>query len=321
MRRILGLLAAGLIFAPLPASAAQPYPAKSVRVVVAFAAGGGTDLIARTVAQKLQMALGQPFIVENRGGAGGNIGTDVVAKAPPDGYTLLLGYSSNFAISPFLYSDLAYKPLADFAPISLVATATNILAAHPSVAANNLKELQALAKSNPKKMYFGTAGIGTLGHLTGELFKTTAGVDFVHAPYKGNAAALTDLLSGRVELFAGSPAAVMEYVRTGRLKAMAVSSAQREPGMPDIPTFVEQGFPVVALAWFGLLAPAGTPQDIIDKLNAVIVKSMQDPEVKDSFARIGYDVQTDTPADFAAFIKDDYAKWGEVIVASGAKAE
>ena len=321
MRRREFLLGAAAACAlPVP-GLAQSYPDHPVRVVVAFAAGGGTDLIGRTVAQRLQAVLGQPFVVENRGGAGGNIGTDLIAKAPADGYSLLLGYSSNFVIAPFLYDDLAYKPLKDFAPVSLVATATNILAAHPSLPVSTLKELQAYAKANPRKIYFGTAGVGTLGHLTGELYGSVAGVEIVHAPYKGNSAALTDLLAGRVQLFAGSPAVVMEFVRNGRLKGLAVASAEREPGMPEIPTFIEQGFAVEALAWFGLLAPAGTPAAVIETLNKAVVTALDDAAVKESFAKLGYAVRTSTPAAFADFIRTDYARWQKVIKAAGIKAE
>ena len=300
---------------------AQDYPTRPVRMIVAFAAGGGTDLLGRTVAQKLQEALGQSFVVENRGGAGGNIGTDLVAKAPADGYTLLFGYSSNFSISPFLYKNLSYDPLKDFEPVSLVTVATNIMAAHPSLPANNLKELQAYAKDHPGAVNYGSAGPGTLGHLTVELFDSVAGVELTHVPYKGNSAALTDLLAGRVQLFAGSPAAVVEYIAAGKLKALGITSRERLPDMKNMPTFIEQGFDVEAQAWFGLLAPKGTPAAIVKKLNAVIVEAMKSPEVKASFARLGYDVATDTPEEFAAFIKTDYDKWKDVVPKTGLKME
>lgn len=300
---------------------AQVYPNRPVRLIVPFTAGGGTDLIARTLAQKLQDSLGQTFVVENRGGAGGNLGTDLAAKAAPDGYTLLLGYSSNFAISPFLYSNLPYKPLTEFAPISLVAIATNLMVAHPSVGVSDLKALQALAKSREKKLNYSSSGVGTVGHLTVELYKSVAGVDFVHVPYKGVSSAIADLLAGRVELYAGSPALLMPYVRSGALMPLGVSSAQRDAGLAEIPTFIEQGYSVEALAWFGLLAPAGTPKDIVQKLNTAVVQALQSPEVKETYANIGYAVQSNTTEAFAAFIQADYDKWKKVIADTGIKIE
>jgi tripartite-type tricarboxylate transporter receptor subunit TctC len=313
--------AVAVVLASFTCAQAQDYPIRPVRMIVAFAAGGGTDLLGRTVAQKLQEALGQSFVVENRGGAGGNIGTDLVAKAPADGYTLLFGYSSNFSISPFLYKNLSYDPLKDFEPVSLVTVATNIMAAHPSLPANNLKELQAYAKDHPGAVNYGSAGPGTLGHLTVELFDSVAGVELTHVPYKGNSAALTDLLAGRIQLFAGSPAAVVEYIAAGKLKALGITSRERLPDMKNMPTFIEQGFDVEAQAWFGLLAPKGTPAAIVKKLNGVIVEAMKLPEVKTSFARLGYDVATDTPEEFAAFIKADYDKWKDVVPKTGLKME
>lgn len=310
-----------VVLASFTCAQAQDYPTRPVRMIVAFAPGGGTDLLGRTVAQKLQEALGQSFVVENRGGAGGNIGTDIVAKATVDGYTLLFGYSSNFSISPFLYKSLPYDPLKDFEPVSLVTVATNIMAAHPSLPVNNLKELQAYAKDHPGTINYGSAGPGTLGHLTVELFNTVAGVQLTHVPYKGNSAALTDLLAGRVQLFAGSPAAVVEYIQAGKLKALGITSRERLPDMKNMPTFIEQGFDVEAQAWFGLLAPKGTPAAIVKKLNGVIVEAMKSPEVKTSFARLGYDVATDTPEEFAAFIKADYDKWKDVVPKTGLKME
>lgn len=313
--------AVAIVLASFTCAQAQDYPTRPVRMIVAFAAGGGTDLLGRTVAQKLQESLGQSFVVENRGGAGGNIGTDLVAKAPADGYTLLFGYSSNFSISPFLYKNLSYDPLKDFEPVSLVTVATNIMATHPSLPANNLKELQAYAKDHPGAVNYGSAGPGTLGHLTVELFDSVAGVELTHVPYKGNSAALTDLLAGRIQLFAGSPAAVVEYIAAGKLKALGITSRERLPDMKNMPTFIEQGFDVEAQAWFGLLAPKGTPAAVVKKLNAVIVEAMKSPEVKASFARLGYDVATDTPEEFTAFIKADYDKWKDVVPKTGLKME
>jgi tripartite-type tricarboxylate transporter receptor subunit TctC len=303
-------------------ASAQSYPTKVVRIVVPFAAGGSTDLIGRTIAQKLQESLGQSVVVENRGGVAGNIGTDLVAKSAPDGYTLLLGYVSSFSVSPFLYPDLPYKPLADFEPISLVATSTNLMVAHPSLKVSNLKELQALAKSSKEKLLYSSSGLGTLGHLTVELFKSVAGIDLQHVPYnRGGGSALADLLAGRVAIYASAPGSLISYVRSGELKALGVSSPTRDPGLADIPTFVEQGFKMDATSWFGLLAPAGTPKEIVAKLNAAVVLALQAPDVKENFGRIGFNVETNRPDEFAAYIKADYEKWRTVIQSLGGKLE
>jgi tripartite-type tricarboxylate transporter receptor subunit TctC len=301
---------------------AQQYPAKPIRMVVAFAPGGGVDLIGRTIAQKLQEAWGQPVIVDNRPGAGGNVGTDVVAKAPPDGYTLLIGYVGNLSINPSLYRKLPYDSVKDFAPISLTATAPNLLVAHPAVTASTVRDLVALAKAKPGSLSYASAGNGTVGHMVAELFKSVTGVNIVHIPYKGNGIAVNDLLGGQVQLMFGAPAAMLTLVESTRLKAIAVTGQKRLPELRDTPTFAEAGFPKVeAYGWYGMLAPAGTPRAIVDALNKQVVRITSLPDVKDRLAMHGYTSISSTPGEFAQLIKSELAKWRDVVKASGATVD
>lgn len=302
--------------------AAQSYPSKPIRLIVPFAPGGGVDLIGRIIAQKLQEAWGQPVIVDNRGGGGGNIGTDMVAKSPPDGYTLLMGYVGNLAINPFLFRKLPYDPVKDFSPISLAATAPNLLVAHPSLSANTVKDLVALAKMKPDSLSYASAGNGTVGHMVAELFKSVTGIGIVHIPYKGNGPAVTDLLGGQVQLMFAAPGAVISFVEVRKLKALAVASTQRLPELGDTPTFAEAGFPrVEASAWYGVLTSAGTPKNIVSALNKEIVRIMQVPDVKERLAVHGYKAVTSSPEEFAQLIKSDLIKWQKVVKASGAKVD
>lgn len=302
--------------------AAQSYPSKPIRLIVPFAPGGGVDLIGRIIAQKLQEARGQPVIVDNRGGGGGNIGTDMVAKSPPDGYTLLMGYVGNLAINPFLFRKLPYDPVKDFSPISLAATAPNLLVAHPSVPANTVKDLVTLAKMKPGSLSYASAGNGTVGHMVAELFKSVTGIGIVHIPYKGNGPAVTDLLGGQVQLMFAAPGAVISFVEVKKLKALAVASNQRLPELNDTPTFAEAGFPgVEASGWYGVLTSAGTPRNIISALNKEIVRIMQMPDVKERLAVHGYKAVTSSPEEFAQLIKSDLVKWQKVVKASGAKVD
>ena len=302
--------------------AAQSYPSKPIRLIVPFAPGGGVDLIGRIIAQKLQEAWGQPVIVDNRGGGGGNIGTDMVAKSPPDGYTLLMGYVGNLAINPFLFRKLPYDPVKDFSPISLAATAPNLLVAHPSLSANTVKDLVALAKMKPDSLSYASAGNGTVGHMVAELFKSVTGIGIVHIPYKGNGPAVTDLLGGQVQLMFAAPGAVISFVEAKRLKALAVASNQRLPELGDTPTFAEAGYPgVEASGWYGVLTSAGTPRNIISALNKEIVRIMQLPDVKERLAVHGYKAVTSSPEEFAQLIKSDLIKWQKVVKASGAKVD
>ncbi len=292
----------------------QNYPVKPIRFVVPFAPGGGVDLLGRIVSQKLIEAWGQPVVVDNRSGGGGNIGTDMVAKAPPDGYTLLMGYVGNLAINPFLFKDLPYDALKDFAPITLAATAPNMLVAHPSVPASSVKELVALAKAKKTALNYASGGNGTVGHMVAELFKIETGTQIVHIPYKGNGAAITDVLAGQVQIMFSAPAAVIQHARAGKLRALAVASVKREAVMADVPTFAETGYPAVeAQAWYGVLSTAGTPKEVIARLNQEIVRIMHSPDVRERLATQGYNVVTGTPEQFRELIRTDLAKWQKVV--------
>lgn len=301
---------------------AQTYPTKPIRLIVPFAPGGGTDMLGRSIAQKLGESWGQTVVVDNRAGGGGNIGTDMVAKSPPDGYSLLMGYVGNLAINPFLFKNLPYDSVRDFAPITLAATAPNVLVAHPSVTAGSVKELVALAKASPARFNYASAGNGTVGHMVAELFKTVTGTSIVHIPYKGNGAAITDMLAGNVQLMFSAPATVFQHVKAGKLKGLATTSPKRIPGLEEVPTFVEAGYPAVeGTAWYGVLAAAGTPQPILTKLHGELVRIIQLPELKERFATQGYDAVTCTPDEFNRLIRADLARWQKVVKASGAHVD
>ena len=311
-----------IIAAGMATGNAQPYPTKPIRIIVPFAPGGGTDMLGRSIAQKLSEAWGQAVVVDNRSGGGGNIGTDMVAKSPPDGYSLLMGYVGNLAINPFLFKDLPYNSVKDFAPITLAATAPNVLVAHPSVSASSVKELVALAKASPSRLNYASAGNGTVGHMVAELFKTVTGTSIVHVPYKGNGAAITDMLAGNVQLMFSAPATVIHHVKAGKLKGLATTSPKRLAGLEEVPTFVEAGYPAVeGSAWYGVLAAAGTPQPIVAKLHRELVRIIRLPDIKERFASQGYDAVTCTPEEFAQLIKSDLARWQKVVKASGARVD
>jgi tripartite-type tricarboxylate transporter receptor subunit TctC len=301
---------------------AQQYPNKPIRLIVPFAAGGGTDLLGRTLAQKLNEAWGQPVLVDNRAGGGGNIGTDAVAKAPADGYTLLMGYVGNLAINPYLFRSLPYDSVRDFAPVTLAATAPNVFVAHPSLPTKTVKDVVALAKAKPGALNYASAGNGTVGHMVAELFKTVTHVNIVHVPYKGNGAAITDVLGGHVQLMFSAPGAVINHIKSGKLRGIAVASAQRVNGLENVPTFAEAGFPAVeATAWYGVLAPANTPRPIVDKLHSELARILKLPDVKERLATEGYDATSCTPEEFTQLIKTDLAKWQKVVKASGAHVD
>lgn len=321
MHRFLGVALVWLL-AACAANAQQTYPVKPIRLIVPFAPGGGNDLIGRTIAQKLNEAWGQPVIVENRTGASGNIGTDFVAKAAPDGYMLLVGYVGNLAINPFLFGKLPYDPVRDFTPVTLAAAFTNLLVSHPSLPVKSVKELVALAKSRPGQLNYASAGVGAVGHMAAELLATTAGIRIQHIPYKGNGAAIADVLGGQVPLIFSAPGAVIGPVRAGRLRALATASVRRPPGLADVPTFAEAGFPgVEATGWFAILGPAGLPRPIVERLNAEIVRSLALPDVSARLTNAGYDPATTTPEQLGEMIKSELAKWGKVVKASGAKLD
>ncbi len=301
---------------------AQAYPNQPIKMIVPFTAGGTTDILARTIGQKLGDALHQPVIVENRPGAGGNIGADAAAKAKPDGYTLLMGTIGTQAINASLYAKMPYDSARDFAPITLVAVVPNVLLVHPSVPAKNVAELIALAKSKPGELNFASTSTGGSPHLSGEMFKQMAGVDIVHVPYKGSAPAITDLLGGQITLMFDNLPSGLPHVKAGKLRALGVTSARRSPAAPDIPTIAESGVPGYEVdSWFGILAPAGTPAHIIARLNTEIVKILQMPDVNERLAEQGAQPVGGTPQQFAEHIRKETAKWARVVKASGAKAD
>lgn len=303
------------------AVSAQAYPNKALRLVVPFPPGAGTDMLARTIAAKLSDSMGQPVVVDNKPGAGATIGTDAVAKAVPDGYTLLLSTTSH-AINPSVFAKLPYDTLKDFVTVTQVATVPTVLVVHPSVPANNIKELVAFAKANPGKLNMGSASSGTVFHLAGEYLKSQAGIDMVHVPFKGGGPAMTALLGGQVNVLFETTLTVQPQVKAGKLRALAVGSDKRAPSLPDVPTVAESGFPgFSAENWYGVYAPAGTPRDIVMKLNAEIIKALKLPEVKERFASQGADLIGNSPEQHAAFLKTEMDKWEKIAKLSNAKAD
>jgi tripartite-type tricarboxylate transporter receptor subunit TctC len=303
------------------AQAQDAYPSKPIRLILPFPPGGGTDILGRLVAERLGARLGQPVVIDNRGGAGGNLGAEAAAHSAPDGYTLLLA-ATTLAISPSLYKKLAYDPVKDLAPIGLVATVPNVMITHPSVPAKTLQEFIALAKSRPGELNFGSGGSGTSNHLGGELFNMVAGVKLVHVPYKGVNLAMNDAMAGNIQLVViGIPAAAPQ-IKSGKLRALAVIAPQRSPALPDVPTVAEAGLPDFEVTtWYGLLAPAGTPRPIIARLNSELVRSMQAPDLKERLAGMGTDALTSTPEEFATYIGREIAKWGDVVRKAGLQAD
>jgi tripartite-type tricarboxylate transporter receptor subunit TctC len=302
------------------AFAAEPYPVRPIRMIVGFAPGGGTDLTARPVAQKLSEVLGQQVIVENRPGAAGNIATEQVARAAPDGYTLLMGTIAALAINPSLYGNLRFDPETDLAPVIQVVDATNVLALHPSVPASSVKELIALAKE--RSLSAGSSGVGATGHLAIELFNLMAGVKLVHVPYKGGGPAMGDLVGGQVQLIFATTASAIPHIKSGRIKGIAVTTAKRSDLLPDLPTISEAGLAGFdANNWYGLVVPARTPREIIDRLNAEVTKILAMPDVRTTMFHPGLDPAPGTPEQFGAYIRTERAKWARVIKESGAKAE
>jgi tripartite-type tricarboxylate transporter receptor subunit TctC len=300
---------------------AQGYPDKPLKLVVPFPPGGPTDIVGRLVAQKLAEGIGQPVVVENRPGAGGTVGSTAVARAPADGYTLLYG-STTLAIAPSLYRDLAYDPRTAFAPISLVSRGPIIAAVNAQLPAKTLKDFIALAKSSPGRINYGSAGSGTPPHLAAELFKTVAGVDLVHVPYKGGGPAVSDLAGGQVQVtFEGLPT-LLPHIKSGKVRALAITGAKRDPALPEVPTFAEAGLPGYdANFWNGLVAPAGTPAEVIARLNSVLVQALATPEVHAALVRLGLEAAGTTPQQFGDFIAAEIDKWARVVKASGAKID
>ena len=300
---------------------AQNFPTKPVRVVVPFPPGGGTDIVARTVTPKMAEILGQPFVIENRAGAGGNIGTEVVAKSPADGYTLLVASASS-AINTTLIPNLSWDLSRDFAPVVLMVTNSHLLAAHPSVPANNVQELIALARAKPGQVTFASYGPGSSAHLTGELFKLMAKVDLLHIPYKGAAPAVNDLLGGQVNIVFADVAAMLSHIKSGKLKALGIGSLKRFEGLPDVPTIAESGVPGFEAGGFlGLIAPAGTPPAVINSLNAAAQKSLAMPDVRERLLGLASPPVGGTPGEFASYMKREVDKWARVIRAANIKPE
>ncbi len=324
-RNALAICAALLVaLLPLHAGAQSPssYPSKPVRLVVPFPPGGPLDVIGRLIAQKLTEAWGQSVVVDNRPGAGGNIGADAVAKSPPDGYAVVMGALSTHAVNPHLFPKMPYDAVKDFAPITLVAITPNVLVVNPSLPVNSVRDLIAYAKANPGKLAFGSGSNGSAGHLAGELLKVDAGIDMIHVPFKGGAPATQALLAGDTQLMFDNLANAMPQVKSGKLKALAVTTAQRSRLVPELPTMAEAGVPGFDIStWFGLLAPAGTPREIIAKWNAEVTTILNSPEMRERLTAQGADPAPTTPEQFSAFIQQELAKYGRIVKASGAKVD
>lgn len=302
--------------AAMPAYA-QQYPTKPVRVIVPSSAGGGTDIVARSLTPELSKRLGQQFVVENRAGAGTMIGTDVAAKSPPDGYTLLMGLST-LAINSALYKKVPYDPVKDFAPITVAVSSGSIIVVHPSVPVKTVKELISFARARPGQMNYASAGTGTYPHMTMELFLSMAKLKMVHIPYKGTGPAMVDMLAGHTAVMAGTMVTTVPQIRAGRLRGLGITTTRRSEAAPDIPTIAEAGLPgFESVQWYGLLAPANTPRDIVNRLHGEMVKILQQPAIRKRFAADGADVVANTPDQFAAYIKAELAKWDKVARGAG----
>ncbi len=321
MGRIVLILALAVV-PLLPATAsAQGYPSKSIRFVVPFAPGGGNDILGRVVALKLNEAFNVPVVVDNRGGAGGTIGTDIVAKSPPDGYTLLINNVS-LAVNVTLYPKLPYDTLKDLEPVSLAGRQPNILVVHPSLPAKTVKELLALMRAKPGELSYASGGIGSSSHLSAELFKLIAKVDMVHVPYKGMGPALIDLVSGQVQVSMATMASALPHVKSGRIRPLAVSTAKRVEVVPEVPTMQEAGVRDFDYStWYGIVVPAGTPQPVVARLNEALVKVLATSDVKDKFGAQGVVPASTTPHEFRAFLKSEVDKWAKVVTASGMKVQ
>lgn len=321
-RRVLATSIALLAACAVPFARAQAWPAKPIRIVVPFPAAGTTDILARAAAQKMTEAWSQQVVVDNRPGAAGNIGAELVAKAAADGYTLLMGTVGTHAINASLYAKMPYDHVKDFTPVVLVAGVPNVLVVHPSVPAASVAELIAFGKANPGKLNFASSGSGTSIHLAGELFKVSTGVAMQHVPYKGSAPALADLLGGQVQLMFDNLPSALPHIKSGKLRALAVTSAARAPALPEVPTVAESGVPgFEASSWFGLLAPAGTPAEIVAKINGELARWIATPEAREKLLAQGANAAGGTPEDFARHIAAETEKWARVVKQSGARVD
>jgi tripartite-type tricarboxylate transporter receptor subunit TctC len=314
-----------VLLAALAASASawgQAFPTKPVRFVVPFAPGGSTDTLARALAQKLSDSLGQQVVIDNRTGANGNIGMEIVAKAPADGHTIVLGYIANVAIGPSLYDKLPFDPVRDYEAVTLLATSPNVFVAHPAVAVSSLKDVIALAKARPGQLNYASASVASVGHLTGELLNQLAGIRMVHVAYKGSGQAVTDLLGGHIQLMFSGFSSVMPHIKSGKLRPIAQTGEKRSPALPDVATIAESGFPKFeATAWYGVHAPVKTPKAVVNRLNAEFVKALKMPDVKERLNALGFELVGSTPEHYAGYIKSEIKKWEKVVKASGAKPE
>ena len=318
--RIAILLAA--VLTPCGAALGQAYPAKAIRMVVGFPPGGGTDIVGRIIAQKLSDAVGQQVIVDNRGGASGQLAAEIVAKSAPDGYTIMMAHIAAIAILPSLVSKLPYDAQKDFAPISLAAIGPNLLVVHPSVPAHTVKELIALAKAHPGQLQYASPGAGTVQHLAGELFKLQTKVDILHVPYKGSGQSIVDLIAGQVHMDFDAIPPVINYVRQGKLRAIAVTSAKRSQQLPDIPTIEESGVPGFDMStWWGLVAPAAVGKDVVSKLAGETVNLLKQPDVREKIAFVGADPVGNSPEEFAAFIRSETEKYARIVKAANIKID
>ncbi len=318
---ILSLL---LLLAAVLANAvhAQPYPAKPVRLIVPFAPGGTTDVLARLLAQKLTDSLGQQFIIENKPGAGGNIGTELAVKSPADGYTLVMSFDGTLAINPNTYAKMPFDPQKDLVAVANVAQVPLLIVVHPGVAATNIAQFVALAKTNPGRINYSSASHGSTGHLTGELFGARAGLSIVHVSYKGGGQAVQDLLGGQIQMLVTALPTVEGHLKGGKLRALAFTSSKRVPGAPEVPTLAESGYPgLEVLSWYGILAPAGTPQEVVRKLNAETNKILQAPDVRERLAALGTEPTGGTPEQFAQVIRADTVRWAKVVSDAGIRIE
>jgi tripartite-type tricarboxylate transporter receptor subunit TctC len=320
--RFLTAVAAGLLALGAGAAAAQTFPARQMRMVVTFPTGGAPDILARTITEKLDPAWGQSMIVDNKPGAGGNIGAEFVARAPADGHTLVMGTVGTHSINGSLYAKIPYDMVKDFAPVTLIASTPNLLVVNNDVPAKNVQELIALAKAKPGQLTYGSPGIGTSVHVSGELFNSMAGVKTTHVPYKGRQMAIPDLLGGNITMMFDNMPSAIPVVRDGKLRAIGVTSAKRSPSAPEIPTIAEQGLPgFEATSWFAVFAPAGTPRPVVDRLHAEITRIFNLPDVKEKMSKLGLDPILGGPEELSRVQAAEIAKWAKVIRDSGAKAE
>ncbi|SKA35825.1 Tripartite-type tricarboxylate transporter, receptor component TctC [Enhydrobacter aerosaccus] len=322
-RTIVSLLCAALLAPALGQTAeAADYPSHPIRLVVPYAPGGGADAVARIVAKKVGESIGQAIVIDNKGGAGAIVGTEIVAKAEPDGYTLLLGQSGPISINPAVYKSLPYDPVKDFAPVTMTTSYPYILVVNADLPAKTLQEFVALARSKPGTMNYGSTGVGAANHLVAELFNSKAGLKMTHIPYRGTALAVADLVAGQLTMVFGDPVSVLPHIKSGKLRALAVTTQQRSPVAPDVPTVAESGYPGFdAIAWHGILAPARTPPAIVDRLSQEIAKALNDPETKALLANQAMQPVGNSPADFAAFIQKDIATWKAVAQAAHVTVE